>query len=257
MQFASQVPLHVPAQAALLTLVVPALATHEPVQFPEQVPWHWMEGAVPGVASHSPVHSAEHEPVHSAWTVAEPSHVAPTLHVPWHETESSPGSQLAVTDGGVQLALPLQLPSQLAWAFTSTVQPPPVMLSPHETLAETPASSVLPLRIAEIALAAALQAAVGSEPPSLAGTVPPRSVTMFEHAVKTEPSRSLASDWSEAVALTNAFASAEPLQLEFAMLESEFVELQPLARTGTTRSVAVSSTDLKALILAMTSSPCA
>ena len=54
--------------------------------------------------------------------VTLPSHVAPALQVPEHWTESSPGWQLAVTEGGVQLALPLQLASQLACAFTSTVQ---------------------------------------------------------------------------------------------------------------------------------------
>lgn len=63
-QLASQVPWHVPLQAALVTWLVPALPTQEPVQLPEHVPWHWIDGAVPGVASHSPVQSAEHEPVH-------------------------------------------------------------------------------------------------------------------------------------------------------------------------------------------------
>ena len=39
-QLASQLPLHWPMHAALLTCVVPPLATQEPVQFPEQLPWH-------------------------------------------------------------------------------------------------------------------------------------------------------------------------------------------------------------------------
>ena len=63
-----------------------------------------------------------------------------------------------MTEGGVQLALPLQLASQLAWAFTSTEQPPPEMSRPHATLATTPASSVA-LRALWIALEAAPQAA--------------------------------------------------------------------------------------------------
>jgi len=104
------------------------------------------------------VHSAEHDPVHCACTVADPSQVAFTLHVPPHVTESSPGSQATVTSGGVQLALPLQLASHDASAFTSTVQPPPVTLRPQETLAVTPASSV-ELRAAVIAAEAALHAA--------------------------------------------------------------------------------------------------
>ena len=40
MHFASHDPLHVPEQAALLTIEVPPLATQEPVQLPLQVPAH-------------------------------------------------------------------------------------------------------------------------------------------------------------------------------------------------------------------------
>jgi hypothetical protein len=115
---ASHVPLHVPLQAALFTWFVPPLATHEPVQLPEQVPAHWTDGAV-AVASHSPLQLAEHEPEQlTTGAVTEPWHVPVQLaeHVP----VMLPGWQLAVTDGGVQLALPLQLPSQLASALTLT-----------------------------------------------------------------------------------------------------------------------------------------
>ena len=38
--FASHVPLHVPAHAALFTWLVPPLAAHEPVQLPLHVPAH-------------------------------------------------------------------------------------------------------------------------------------------------------------------------------------------------------------------------
>ena len=60
-QLPVQVPLHVP-------LHVPPLVPVEqvPLHVPEHVPWHCTDGAVPGVASHSPVQSAEQEPVHCA-----------------------------------------------------------------------------------------------------------------------------------------------------------------------------------------------
>ncbi len=86
--------------------------------------------------------------------------------------ESCAGVQLAVTDGGVQLPLALQLASQLASTSTLTWQPPPETFSPHETLADAPASSVLvALRTAVIPAEAALHAAVtwASMPPSVAG----------------------------------------------------------------------------------------
>jgi hypothetical protein len=71
-QFASQVPLQVPAHAALLTWVVPPLATHEPVQLPPHVPAHWIEGAV-ALTSHSVLHAAEQVPWHiTTGAVTEP-----------------------------------------------------------------------------------------------------------------------------------------------------------------------------------------
>ena len=117
MHFASHVPLHVPMQAALLTIVVPALATQEPVQLPLQVPAHWTEGA-DAVASHSPLQEAEQEPWQLTAALTEPWHVP--VHMAEHVPVMSPGWQLAVTEGGVQLALPLQLPWQLASALTLT-----------------------------------------------------------------------------------------------------------------------------------------
>jgi hypothetical protein len=88
---------------------------------PEQVPAHWIDGAV-AVASHSPVHCAEHEPVQVAWADTEPSQVALALHVPEHWPVTWPPIQVAgVIVGGVQLAAPLQLPSQLASALALTV----------------------------------------------------------------------------------------------------------------------------------------
>jgi hypothetical protein len=115
--FASHVPLQVPEQAALVTIEVPALPAQEPVQLPLQVPAHWTDGAV-AVASHSPLQEAEQEPWQATAALTEPWHVPVQLaeHVP----VMLPGWQLAVTEGGVQLAFPLQLPSQLASAFTLT-----------------------------------------------------------------------------------------------------------------------------------------
>ncbi len=115
---ASHVPLHVPEQAALVTIVVPPLAAQEPVQLPLQVPAHWTEGAV-AVASHSPLHEAEQEPWQfTTGALTEPWHVP--VQLPEHVPVMLPGEQLAVTEGGVQLAFPLQLPSQLASALTLT-----------------------------------------------------------------------------------------------------------------------------------------
>ncbi len=118
MHFASHEPLHVPEQAALETIVVPALPTQEPVQLPLQVPAHWTDGAV-AVASHSPLQEAEQEPWQfTTGALTEPWHVP--MQLPEHVPVMLPGEQLAVTEGGVQLALPLQLPSQLASALTLT-----------------------------------------------------------------------------------------------------------------------------------------
>ena len=118
MHFASHVPLHVPEQAALLTIEVPPLATQEPVQLPLQVPAHWTEGA-DAVASHSPLQEAEQEPWQftTGW-LTEPWQVP--MQPPEHVPVMLPGLQLAVTEGGVQLAFPLQLPWQLASALTLT-----------------------------------------------------------------------------------------------------------------------------------------
>ena len=76
---------------------------------------HWIEGAV-ALTSHSPLQFAVHEPEQfRTGAVTEPWHVPVQLaeHVP----ERSAGVQLAVTEGGVQLALPLQLPSQVTCAL--------------------------------------------------------------------------------------------------------------------------------------------
>jgi hypothetical protein len=117
--FASHDPLHVPEQAALLTIIeVPPLAMQVPVQLPLQVPAHWTEGA-DAVASHSPVHEAVQEPAQfTTGALTEPWHVP--MHVAEHVPVMLPGEQLAVTEGGVQFAFPLQLPWQLASALTLT-----------------------------------------------------------------------------------------------------------------------------------------
>jgi hypothetical protein len=191
-----------------------------------------------------------------------PSHVPVQLaeQVP----ESSAGVQLTVTSGGVQLPLALQFPSQLASTSTLTEQPPPEMLSPHDALAETPASSVS-ARTAVIPAEAALHAAVtwsSSDPPgdvNVAWVTPAaeRSFAMPVHAVKTDFSISLWMLPSDVTADANAFASPSPLQLEFAIEVSEFAELHPLANAEAAKRKPTPTPDFQATILAMRSSPCA
>lgn len=259
-QFPLQVPLQVPAHVPL-TVVVAPLATHEPLHVAMQVPSHCTVGALV-VTSHSPLHSAEHEPWHMrTGAVAEPWHVPVQLaeQVP----ESWAALQLAVTEGGVQLPLALQLPSQVASTLTLTEQPPPETLSPHETLADAPPSSppAEPFRTAVIPAEAALQAAVSwssSEEPLLddgiAAWVTPaatRSVAIPVHAVRTDCS---IVPWMLTSAVTadpNAFASLSPLQLELAIEVSEFVALHPFVNRGMAKRKPTTTADFQALILAM------
>jgi hypothetical protein len=112
MHAASHLPLHVPLQAPVLGIPVPPLAVQVPLQLPMHVPLQSIVPAIGGVQV--PVQSASHEPWHWAWTLAEPSQVAPTMHIPLHWPLSDPGSHVAVTLGAVQLAMPLHEASQLA-----------------------------------------------------------------------------------------------------------------------------------------------
>ena len=246
---------------------------HVPVQLPLQVPEHWTEGAV-AVASHSPLHEAVQDPEQfKTGAVTDPWHDPVQLaeQVP----ERLPGAQLAVTDGGVQLALPLQLPSQLASALTLTEQPPPETLSPHETLADAPPSSpppAEPFRTAVIPADAALQAAVtwvSIEPPAppsspaepeeagIAAAVTPaftRSFEMLVHAVRTACSIPVWIVCREVTADAKAVAFALPLHLLAPAFWTAATALHPFARTGIAKNDAMSTPDFKALILAMTSS---
>jgi hypothetical protein len=209
MHAASHLPLHVPMHIPVLIMAVPPLAVQVPVQLPMHVPWQFTLGAVPGVQV--PVQSASHEPVHCAWTLAEPSHVAPAMHMPLQLPLRSPGEQAAVTIGGVQLPLALHWPSHIASTSALTLHWPPDIDSPHES--DAPAS---PLRIAEIAIDAWLQASVSSasvEPPIDIGpfavhvSVTIRSLSMLMHAVRTEVSIVVAMVWRSAPAWTNACTS--------------------------------------------------
>jgi hypothetical protein len=260
-QFPLQVPLQTPAQVPLTVVVVP-LATQLPLQVAMHVPAHSTVGAV-AVTSHSPLHSAEQEPWHMrTGALTEPWHVPVQLAV--QVPESWAGVQLAVTDGGVQLPLAVQFASQLASTSTLTEQPPPEMFSPHAALAETPASSVS-ARTAVIPAEAALHAAFtssSSDPPgevNVACVTPAaeRSFAMPVHAIRTDCSIELWMLPSDATADTNAFASPSPLQLEFTIEPSEFVELHPFANTGTAKRKPTATPVFQATILVMRSSPCA
>jgi hypothetical protein len=198
---ASHLPVHVPLHMPPLWLV----PLHWPLQLPMQVPSQSIEPALGGV--HVPVHSAEHEPWQLACAVTDPSHVAIAMHMPLHWPVSSPGLQRAVTLPGWQEPDALHVPSQLTCALALTVHWPPEIDSPHA--AEAPAS---PLRPAEIALAAWLQASVtsaSSEPPASGPfavhvSVTIRSESMPMHAESTSPSIVCAMVTSSEAAVTNA-----------------------------------------------------
>jgi hypothetical protein len=140
-QLPLQVPWQVPEQVPFTEVFCP-FTTQVPLHVAPHVPAHCTVGAL-AVTSHSPLQSAEQEPVQfatGAWT--EP------WHVPVQEPEQVPWSWPVVhvgTVGGVQLALALQLASQLASALTLTAQPPPEMLSPQERVAEADAPASVSL----------------------------------------------------------------------------------------------------------------
>src|SRR6185437_11471228 len=110
------------------------------------------------------------------------------LQVPLHWTESSPGWQATVMSGGVQFAMALQLPSQLASTFASTVHWPPEIERPQLTCAEAPGASA-----AWMAVLAWLHASLTSlsllEAMAVHVSVTPRSVSMPMQAWRTESSR--------------------------------------------------------------------
>jgi hypothetical protein len=151
----------------------------------------------------------------------------------------SPGLQLAVTLGGVQLAEadPLQPASQLNWAMALTVHCPPDTCREHS--AEAPASL---LRMAEMAAAAFAHSVWTSIPPSPEALPPPASlpppapasaVLMFSHAVPTEFCRLVAMTDSWAAAETNAEVLASSPRLAMALaaasgVDAEMAVLNPL-----------------------------
>jgi hypothetical protein len=203
MQAASHCPTQVPLHDAPAEPPVVAAPSQVPTQWPMQVPLHCaMAVAVP---SHSPEHCAEQEPWHCASTEAEPSHVAMAMHVPEHWTESSPGSQLAVTSGGVQLALPVHDAWQLASADALTVHSPPEIESPQPASAEPSASST-----ALICAVAWLQASVvWASMPDFADqvSVAPSLLAMSAHDAKTDDSMLLVRLMTLAPACTKAMVS--------------------------------------------------
>jgi hypothetical protein len=180
-QFALHVPTHFPLHAVPLAVD----PSHVPVHVPAQVPSQWTFGCV-AVTSHSPVHSAEHDPWQVAATVAEPSHVALAWQLPLHSTLKSPGLQLTVTSGGVQLAVPVHCASQLASRLASTWQPPPVVERKQEACTLWPAA-----RMPWIFVDAWLHASVtwASSPDfAVHVSVTPRSVSIALHALKIDVS---------------------------------------------------------------------
>jgi hypothetical protein len=97
-----------------------------------------------------------------------------------------------------------------------------------------------------------------SPPPEIAACVTPaadRSLAMPVHAARTAFSMFCCTVVSDVTAVANAFASAEPLQLEFAMLLRLFAALHPSAKMGIATSEARTAAVFQALILIMTSTP--